>query len=67
MQDRAKVYVVMHKEIVQCSYEARSLFYSYKDMEMTLDTNQVYETVNMCYETGRLGLSDGPIYEHSAQ
>ncbi len=35
-------------------------------MEMTLDANQAYETVNMCYETGRLGLSDDPIYEQPA-
>ncbi len=41
-------------------------FIAIKDMEMTLDANQAYETVNMCYETGRLGLSDGPIYEYSA-
>ncbi len=48
MQDRAKVYVVMHKEIllfVQCSYEAIEVYFiAIKDMDMTLDANQAYET-----------------------
>ncbi len=36
----------------------------HKDMEMTLDANQAYETVHACFEAGRLEQSDDPIYEH---
>ncbi len=38
----------------------------HKGMEMTLDANQAYETVNVRYEAGRLGQNDDPIYEQPA-
>ena len=38
----------------------------HKDMEMTLDANQAYETVHVRYEAGRLEQSDDPIYEQPA-